>query len=135
MQFIWQSSNSVFDSHNAKRIKFINRLRLGFSHLPEHKFKHNFQESNNLLCNCGYEVEFTVYFFLHCPLFPDERITFFNTLSNLDCKLFNNTNSLLTYILLFGKESLNTNQNMTILNLTIEFILSTKIFSESLFIN
>ena len=113
----------------------MNRLRFALSHLPEHKFKHNFQESNNLLCNCGYEVESTVYFFLHCPLFTDERITFFNTLSNLDRKLFNNTNSLLTNILLFGKESLNTNQNMTILNLTTEFILSTKRFSESLFIN
>ena len=41
----------------------------------------------------------------------------------VDSKLFGNTDSLLTNILLFGKESLNKNHNTTILNATMEFIL------------
>ena len=41
--------------------------------------------------------------------------------------------TLLTNVALFSKESLNTNQNMTILNATMKFILSTKRFGKSLF--
>ena len=67
-------------------------------------------------------------FFLHCPLFTNEKRTLFSTLRNLE-----NTDSFLTNILLFGsKESLNTNQNTAILNATLEFILSTKRFDEPL---
>ena len=66
-------------------------------------------------------------FFLHCPLFTNEKRTLFRTLRNLE-----NTDSFLTNILLFGKESLNTNQNTAILNATMEFILSTKRFDEPL---
>ena len=35
--FIRPSQNSVFDIHNPKGIKLITRLRLGLSHLREHK--------------------------------------------------------------------------------------------------
>ena len=66
-------------------------------------------------------------FFLHCPLFTNEKRTLFSTLRNLE-----NTDSFLTNILLFCKESLNTNQNTAILNATMEFILSTKRFDEPL---
>ena len=95
----------------------------------------NIQDSINPLCNCGYEVESTVYVFLHYPSFTNERSTLFTTLCNLDSKLFGNTDSFVTNILLFGKESLNTNQSMAILNATTEFTLSTKRFDEPLFIN
>ena len=55
--------------HNPKGIKVMTRLRLGLSHLRKHKFKHSFQDFINTLCNCGYEVEFTVHFFDYCPLY------------------------------------------------------------------
>ena len=34
--------NSKFKVLNPLRTKFVTRSRLGFSHLNEHKFKHNF---------------------------------------------------------------------------------------------
>ena len=34
-------------------IKYIKRIRLGLSHLQEHKFKHSFQDTLNLIYNCG----------------------------------------------------------------------------------
>ena len=61
----------------------MTRLRLGLIHLREHKFKRSFQDSINPLYNCGYEVESTGHFFLHCPLFTNERSTLFSTLRNL----------------------------------------------------
>ena len=63
LQFIRAAANSVYKCHNPKGIKLITRLRLGLSHLREHKFKHNFQESLNPLCNFG-------------PLFTNERFHF-----------------------------------------------------------
>ena len=104
------------------------------SDLREHKFKQSFQDSINLR-NCGYEVESTVHFLLHCPLFLNERNTLFSTLRNLDSKLSENTDSLMRNILLVGKESLNTNQNRATLNATMEFTLSTKRIDEPLFIS
>ena len=75
LQFIRPTANSVYNYHNPKGIKLINRLRLGLSHLREHKFKHNFQESLNPLRNCGHGIESTTHFFLHCPLFTNGRYT------------------------------------------------------------
>ena len=69
-----------------------------------------FEYSIYHLCNYGYEVETAVHFFLYCPLFANEISPLFNTLRNLDSKLFENTDSLLTNSLLFCKESLYTNQ-------------------------
>ena len=45
--FIKPTANSVYNCHNPTGIKLITRLRLGLSHLREHKFKHNFKESLN----------------------------------------------------------------------------------------
>ena len=56
-------------------IKFLTRLRLGFSHLNEHKFKHNFHDCLNPLCSCSLEVESTTQFFLHCKYYNDIRKT------------------------------------------------------------
>ena len=61
--------------------------------------------------------------------------TLFSTLPNLDSKLFENTDSLMRNILLFGKDSLNTNQNTATLNASMEFTLSTKRTDEPLFIS
>ena len=49
------------------------RLCLGLSHLMEYKLKHNFQESVNPLCDCGRGIKSTTHFFLHSPLFTNER--------------------------------------------------------------
>ena len=38
---------------NYKSIKLLTRLRPGFSHLSEHKFRHNFADSLNPLCSCS----------------------------------------------------------------------------------
>ena len=47
MQFIRPSPSSTFNCFNNKGIKHIARLRLGLSHLRDHKFKHGFLDSLN----------------------------------------------------------------------------------------
>ena len=50
LSFIRPEANNIFNVHNAKGIKPLTRLRVGFSHLKEHKFRHNFVDAINPLC-------------------------------------------------------------------------------------
>ena len=63
LSFIRPEANNIFNVHNAKGIKLLTRLRVGFSHLKEHKFRHNFVDAINPLCSCGNFVESTTHFF------------------------------------------------------------------------
>ena len=47
-------------------VRLFNRLRLGFSHLREYKFRHNFVDTLTLLCSSSLEIEDTDYCFLRC---------------------------------------------------------------------
>ena len=53
-------------------LKLLNRLRIGLSHLNEHRFNHNFENCINPLSTCIMEPETTAHFIaiilsgLHC---------------------------------------------------------------------
>ena len=47
LNFIRPCANSIFDIHNPLGIKLLTRLRLGLSHLHEHKIRHCFQDTLN----------------------------------------------------------------------------------------
>ena len=74
-------ANSVHDCYNLEGIKFITRIRLRLSHLKEHKFKDNFPDCFNPLCNCGHDIASTPHFLLHCPLYSNERRPILSTLN------------------------------------------------------
>ena len=126
MQFIRPSPNSIFNCHNPKGVKLLTRLRLGLSHLRDHKFKHSFQDSLNPICNCGTDVETTTHYLLHCPLFSDERLILINNIRNIDNNILNLNDSRFSEVLLFGNSSFNNTKNTSILNTTIEYIVSSK---------
>ena len=69
LKFIRPALNSIFQCHNPKGIKYLTRLRVNFSHLRDHKFKHSFQDTINPLCTCSLEAETTIHFKLHCPYY------------------------------------------------------------------
>ena len=82
------------------------------SHLRDHKFKHNFQGCLNPICSCGFDIESTSHFLLHCPTFNDEQYTLLSTL-NIDCKLleltkFSSSQTLSYGNTLFDKEKKHT---------------------------
>ena len=47
LNFIRPSASKAYNINDTIGIKLITRLRLGFSHLRGHKFKHNFQDTLN----------------------------------------------------------------------------------------
>ena len=83
LKFIRPPGNSVFSCHNLRGVKLLTRLRLGLSHLREHKFKHGFQDTIKLICSCGNDIETSAHFLLHCPHDSNERLTFLNTIRTL----------------------------------------------------
>ena len=132
LKFIRPSPSNVFNCNNYKGIRLITWLRLGMSHLREHKFKHNFQDCLNPICSCGLDIESTSHFLLHCPSFNVERYTLLNTLNKIDCKLLELTKSSLSQTLLYGHTLFDKEKNTLTLNATIEYILSTERFEEPL---
>ena len=134
LKFIRPSPNKIVQCHNPKGIKLVTRLRLGLSHLREHKFKHSFQDTLNPLCSCGVDIETTSHYFLHCPLFHAERSSLLNNINEIDSTIFNKSDSVVTRILLYGNESFKDEVNLLILNATIDFVLSTNRFDEPLYL-
>ena len=61
-------------------IKRLTRLRVGLTHLREHKFRHNFQDFLDPFCNCSQHIESTIYFFLQCSNYSNQRKTHFEKL-------------------------------------------------------
>ena len=126
LKFIRPSSNSIFNCHSPKGIKSVTRLRLGLSHLREHKFWHNFQDTLNPTCSCGDDIETTIHYLLHCPNYLDERRPLLDNLQSIGENIHDKNYSQISELLLFGVSSNNDASNTCILNATIQFMLATK---------
>ena len=55
--FITSLENYAHGVHDPLGVRLLNRLRLGFSHLREHKFRHNFAGTFYPLCSCSLETK------------------------------------------------------------------------------
>ena len=128
LQFIRRTPNKALNCHNLIGIKLITRLTLGFSHLRDHKFKHNFLDCFNPICYCGQDIETTVHYLIHCPIFSDERSIFFNNIQSIDENVLIRSDPKISDTLLLGISSFNDTRNTSILNTTVYYILSTKRF-------
>ena len=61
--------------------------RHGFSHLHDHKFKSNSQDTLNAFCTYGCFNENTCHFLLHCPNFLVERNALLNKITTIDTNI------------------------------------------------
>ena len=133
MEFIRASPNRIFDIYNSYGIKLLTRVRLGLSHLNEHKFKHGFNSTINPICICGGDIKSINHFFLHCPEYCQARQTLFDKIQSINKMLLSQNESSLTHLLLYDHPKCNSNVNAFILNSATEFILSSGRFNGSLF--
>ena len=74
LRFIRLSEKGIFLCNNPKGIQLLSRLRLGLSHLRDQKFKHNFQDTLNPICNRGEDIETSCHY-LHCSRYANEKLT------------------------------------------------------------
>ena len=125
-------ANSVFDINNPYGLKLLTRVRLGFSHLRYYKFRHNFQDCINTIGDCGLEIETTTYFLLNCPLFQSARQSFLMNIKKIDESILKKHDELIIKTLLYSDDKFDLSCNKSIISSTIEFIVSTERFSNSL---
>ena len=89
LNFVRPRENSVFEVHDINGVKLLTRLRLDFSHLNEHKFRHHFHDIINLMCSCGKEPETTLDYLLRCNLYSIYRLELLNNICALNGSLEN----------------------------------------------
>ena len=129
LSFIKPENKSIYEPLG---IKLLNRLRVDFSHLNEHKFRHNFVDTLNPLCSCSLETESMAHFFLRCRYYSNNRITLMNELSDIDNSITSRQPNELLRIILYGDCKFKDNVNKRILIATIQFIKNSNRFNQSL---
>ncbi len=123
------SPNKIFSIKDNHGISLVTRLRVEFSDLRDHRFRHSF---NCATCACDLESETTEHFLLRCPHFTQSRACLFNTIGeilNIPDILFVAEDDLCS-IMLFGSKDHSDDINKTLLNATIRFIRATKRFDK-----
>ena len=78
LKFIRPEPNSTYNINDTKGLKLLARLRLGLSHLDDHKLRHNFQDYVSVMCYCGQDIEATTHLLLHCLNHHCTRKTLFH---------------------------------------------------------
>ena len=84
IKVIRTKENPVFRVSEFYGIKLLTRLRLNFSHLNEHKFRHNFNDMINPMCNCIAAIETTIHYLLRCRLYSVQRVELLDGVYKLD---------------------------------------------------
>ena len=125
-------ANPVYFINNNSGLKLLTRLRLGLSHLNEHRFNHNFQSCVNPLCSCSLAIESNIHFFLHCQHYSVISVSLLNDIKSIKGSIVNYSDDSFISLLLYGDPSLNDYENSIILNTTIKFILDSERFNCSL---
>ena len=133
LNFIRPSEKSIFNIYDPQGSKLLNRLRLGFSHLREHKFRHNFADTVNPLYSCAVKTKSTDYFFLRCQNCVSFHTALMSELSSLISGIISLRPSALLEVIRHGDKMLNDNSNQQILTATINYIKNTQRFEQSLF--
>ena len=133
LKIFYRMGNSTYKIYDPLGIKLLARLRLGFSHLSEHKFGHNFADSLNPLCSCSLETEPTLHFFLRCENCTILRRALKIDLKNIDDAIMSLNESDLLPLMLYGSKNFDSNMNISILTATMIFIKDTERFNQPLF--
>ena len=131
LDFIRPTENSAFGTNDVSGLKLLTHLRVGFSHLREHKFKHNFQDTLNPLGLCSLEAEDTYHFFMRCQNFSNQRNVLFDDLNSINSEILKMSENEIVQVLLFGKK-FSKDMNFRIITSSIRFIKDSKRFDGSL---
>ena len=84
LTFIRPLENDTYGIYDPFGVRLLKRLRLGFSHLREYNFRHNFDDTLIPLCSCSLETEDTKHYCLRCQSNLSLRTTLKNDLNNIN---------------------------------------------------
>ena len=133
LAFIRSNMRSVYGINDPLGLKLLTRLRVNFSHLREHKFRHNFRDTLNPLCSCDLEIESTNHYLLRCPFYTCIRKTLLDNITDVIGPVSDLSDVKLVNLLLYGNDVYSTRQNFSVLQNTIIFLKSSERFDIPLF--
>ena len=103
-------------------------MRLEFSRIIEHRFRHNF-DCLDPVCLCGITNEGSEHFLQHCPIFEEARRGLLVSLSDIPALDIPGLDTQsLWHLILFGNPDLTLTANRMILEARINYIKATKRF-------
>ena len=85
-------------------MKLLTCLRLQFSHLNEHKFRHGFNDTVDPFCARGNEIETTEHFFLRCHFYSAQRKELVKSREKLDPYFLKLNPKNQVLVLLYGSQ-------------------------------
>ena len=114
---------------DKKNVSALTRLRVGHSDLRDDRLRHSFNCVSSL-CTCNnIDHETAQHFLLKCSKYNSLRISLFTKLLILtNFSIIGKSDDFWTDLLLYGNNNFSKNINMRILDLTVDFIKSTKRF-------
>ena len=119
-----KKENSIFSIYDPLGVKLLTRLRLKFSHLNEHKFRHGFGDTINAMCACGSEVETNEHFLLRCHLYSQQRLELFENLEKADSNFLNlNVKDKFSFLSYSSQSATSKSSNYEILTFVINYIM------------
>ena len=114
------AQRKTFNINDSVGVKLLTRLRLGFSHLREHKFRHGFRDILNPLCPCSVEIETTTHYLLRFHFYSGNRSALMNELNEIDSS-FSTLNDLI--LILHGSDKCDDEKSHNILKAVDEKLL------------
>ena len=126
LKLIRPPKRSIFNIYDLEGIKLLTQLRVEFSDLRCHRYRHNFHcASPTCLCQTG--IEDNEYFLLHCPRFSLQCRFLLELVSkSADVDIMRLSSNELTNVLLNGHSEFTVVTNRTIIEATLKFIRSTE---------
>ena len=118
-----------FNINDKTNIRVLTKLRVDFSDLRAHRFRHNFN-CLSPTCRCGLEDESNTHYLTSCNIFSDQRKNLYASVSSHIPNFNSLSNEEITQYLLYGNKSLKDDINIKILTGTISFIKATKRFDK-----
>ena len=120
LYFIRPVQTNIYNIFDPKGLTFLTHLRLGLSHLNEHRFQHNLQNCLNSLCSCSLEIEDTSHYLLQFHHFSHHRVDLMNSVKSI-CDHFDSMpDNVKGDLLLYGDLQFDENKYIVILKPTIK---------------
>ena len=131
-KFIRPVQRKTFNINDSVGVKLLTRLRLGFSHLREYKFRHGFRDILNALCPSSIKTETTAPYFLRCHFYNANRSALMNELNEIDSSFSTLNENKFIDLILHGSDKFDYKKNLNILMSTIKFIKDSQRFNGNL---
>lgn len=117
IKVLFHGDNSIFNCPNPRGLELSLQLRLGLSHLCEHRFNQSmvFKALLMRFASVGIgEIEACCHFLRHCSNYSTQKLDLVNSIINIDSSILQKNNMNITLTLIFGNSSYDSFKNSII---------------------